>query len=310
MFSTDRESRRPRVGVVGCGGWGRFIVRDLVTLGCRVSVVARSEASKERARAHGGTEIVPSIDELPDLDGAVVATPTSLHAEHIWALIPRDIPIFVEKPLCTDGQAARALAERAPTRIFVMDKWRYHPGVLLLAGIARAGSLGTLVGLKSARLGWGNPHDDVDEIWHLAPHDLSIALEILGDLPAPVYARAEVQDDVPRGLWGTLGSDPWMLLEVSGQHVFHRRRIEIVCSDGSALLDGAYSEQVFIRRKGRSKEEEPEVVPFGQEMPLLTELRAFVEHIEGGPPPKSSVAEGAAVVDTIARLRGLAGLFA
>ena len=72
-------ARRPRmvVGLVGCGDWGRHILRDLVALGCDVPVVARSQESIARAEEGGAAEIVASIASLPTLDGAVVATPAT-----------------------------------------------------------------------------------------------------------------------------------------------------------------------------------------------------------------------------------------
>src|SRR5262249_46632918 len=169
------------VGLVGCGSWGRFILRDLLTLGCRVTVVARTEASRERA--DGAAEIVGSIDELPEVEGIVVATPTSNHAEVVEESLARGVPVFVEKPLTNDVAKAERLAGAADGRLFVMDKWRYHPGVELLARLAQDGSLGEVVGLHTTRIGWGNAHDDVDATWVLAPHDLSIGLEILGHVP-------------------------------------------------------------------------------------------------------------------------------
>ena len=60
-----------QVGLVGCGSWGQFILRDLRSLGCRVAVVARSAES--RARADGAAVVVESIGELPEVDGIVVA---------------------------------------------------------------------------------------------------------------------------------------------------------------------------------------------------------------------------------------------
>ncbi|MDX6401746.1 MAG: hypothetical protein QOF27_2352, partial [Gaiellaceae bacterium] len=182
-----------KVGVVGYGEWGRNIVRDLVELGAAVTVVARDEAKGRAALDAGVARVVTSTEELPeDLEGLVVATPTSTHAEVTEELIPRGLPIYVEKPMTTSVASATRLAELAPDRLFVMHKWRYHPGVELLAEIARSQELGRPVGLHCVRLGWGNPHHDVDAVWLLCPHDLSIALEIFGEIPEPRSAVGEM----------------------------------------------------------------------------------------------------------------------
>jgi predicted dehydrogenase len=291
-----------RVGLVGCGSWGRYILRDLLSLGCNVSVVARTPES--RARAEDAETTVGSVSELPEVDGIVIATPTTTHAAVLEEVLERGVPVFVEKPLTNDLAAADRLAAAAPERLFVMDKWRYHPGVELLRDLARDRSLGAVCGLLTTRVGWGNPHDDVDAAWVLAPHDLSIALEILGELPGARAAVADLSGDEVQGLVGLLGERPWHRLEVSVRSPERRREVRLVCEEGVALLADGYSEHVLVHRDDA---DEPERREIATELPLLRELRAFVEHLQGGPPPRSSAAEGALVVRRIAELRALAG---
>lgn len=299
-------SDRPTLGLVGCGDWGRHILRDLRSLGCAVHVVARSDASRGRASEHDATSVVNSVDALPLVDGIVVATPTTTHAEVLDDVLDRGVPVFVEKPMTCDAASARRLAERAPDRLFVMDKWRYHPGVEALRDVGRSGELGEIRGLLTTRIGWGNPHSDVDIVWILAPHDVSIALEVLGEIPEPVSAVAEGTDGQLWGLVGFLGSRPWVHIDVSGASTERRREVRLVCEDGSAWLPGGLADAIGIAR-WEGVGGEPEHRPISTELPLLRELRAFVEHLEGGPPPRSSAAEGALVVDRVERLRALAG---
>ena len=301
----------PRVALVGCGRWGRHVLRDLVALGCETVVVARSETSTRAAIEGGAGAVVRSVGEIPEVAGAVVVTPTTTHAEVVDELVDRDIPIYVEKPLTDDPQSAADLAARAPGRLFVMHKWRYHPGVEALSWIARSRELGPVSGVKTTRVGWGNPHGDVDGVWMLAPHDISILLEILGTIPEPRAARAETVGALVTGLVGLLGDDPWGAIEVSIAHSDRRREIRVICEDGIAVLPDPYADHVLITRgelMGPNASPQSERRGISTELPLLRELRAFVEHLGGGEPPKSSAKEAADEVAAIGRLRELAGL--
>jgi predicted dehydrogenase len=301
----------PRVALVGCGRWGRHVLRDLVALGCETVVVARSETSTRHAIEGGAGAVVGSVGEIPAVAGAVVVTPTTTHAEVVAELIDRDIPIYVEKPLTDDPQSAADLAARAPDRLFVMHKWRYHPGVEALASVASSGELGPVSGVRTTRVGWGNPHGDVDGVWMLTPHDISILLEILGTIPEPRAARAETVGSLVTGLVGLLGDDPWGAIEVSIAHSERRREIRLICADGVAVLPDPYADHVLITRgelMGPNVSPNTERRGISTELPLLRELRAFVEYLGGGDPPKSSAKEAADEVAAIARLRELAGV--
>ena len=290
------------VGLVGCGEWGAYVLRDLRTLGCEVPVVARSDASRGRALDGGAAEIVPEIGRLGQVDGVVVVTPIATHAEVVEEALALGVPVFVEKPLCDDAADAERLETLAADRLFVMDKWRYHPGVGALADIARSGELGAVRGLRTIRIQPGNRHAE-DCIWVLAPHDLAIALEVLGEIPRPAAARGHWDGGRLLTLFGLLEAGPvWHALEISERAPAVERRIELHCDDGMAVLGGGWDEHVLVHRGGA----EPERIEAPGELPLLAELRAFVDHLDGGPPPRSSVAEGRAMVDAVAALRALA----
>ena len=297
---------KPVLALIGCGLWGVNILRDLVSLGCEVHVVANSTASRERAVAGGAASFRERVEELPAVGGAVVAVPTVWHADIIRRLMPLDIPIFVEKPMTPDAEEARQLAAELSGRLFVMDKWRYHPGIEALRDIAQSGEMGPVIGLSTWRLDWGSPHADVDAVWILAPHDLSIALEILGHIPEPRAAVAESGATGLRSLSAILGSDPWLRLEVSELYPTKRREIRLHLREGTAVLADGYDTHVAITRRGPDGAPLVDKRSVDAAMPLYRELEAFVRHLAGGPGPKSSAAEGALVVDAIARLRAMA----
>src|SRR5262249_42321123 len=108
-------SRAMRVALVGCGHWGSNVLRDLRSLGCEVTVVARSQQSIARAAGGRADAVVAAVADLPEVDAIVVATTTSTHAEVLDEVLPHAVPVFVEKPMCSDAAAAAGLAApRAP----------------------------------------------------------------------------------------------------------------------------------------------------------------------------------------------------
>jgi predicted dehydrogenase len=307
----DEERRRAAemktVGLIGCGRWGQYILRDLRTLGCDVAVVARSAESRTRASHGDATVIVDRAEALPRVDGIIVATPTNIHAATVRAVLDRGVPVFVEKPLCCSLREAETLTRAAPERLFVMDKWRYHSGIEMMRDIVRSQELGPVVGVRSIRVQWGNPHMGSDTIWLLAPHDLAIVLEILGSLPPPRSAVADATGAEGRTLLGQLGTQPWAVIEVSSTSASMRREIRVTCRDGVVVLSNAYSSHLSILRASNAEpiEEHRAIAP---DLPLFKELRAFVEFLDGGPPPRSGVDDAVAVVSAIEELRKLAGV--
>jgi predicted dehydrogenase len=307
----NRFNQRRRVALVGCGLWGKNMLRDLQTLGCAVLVADLSADARAYAEAAGADAVVASIQELPSVDAGFVATPTQAHATCIEALLDRGIPVFTEKPLCDDVERARVLARRAPESLFELHKWRYHPAIEEMGRIVRSGELGPAVGLHTARLGCGNPHHDVDSAWILLPHDLTIGLEVLGAMPEPRAAVADVTGGFAQGLTAILGGTPWHTIEVSTRYPGKRREMRLYCRDGVAVLGDSYDDHLAITRFADPHSlivPEPEIRPVSTEPPLLRELRTCVEFLDGGPAPRSSAAEAVRVVEMITTLRQLAGL--
>lgn len=268
-------------------------------------------APRKYATANGACRVVELVDDLPAVDGIIIATPATTHAELLDGLLGREVPIFTEKPFTTDVAQARRLAAHAPNQIFVMDVWRYHPGIKALRGIAESGELGTVQMLRSTRANWTSSRQDTDSTWTLLPHDLSIALEILGCIPTPRFAVAENLAGRPVGMTALLGEAPLAVLEVSNRHPDKRREVRLHCEQGVAILRNGDADHIEVARESKSAGAHAPSVqrrPYQREPALRIELRTFVEHLRGGPPPKSSAAEGLAVVEAITQLRTLAGL--
>lgn len=294
-----------RIGLVGCGAWGRHILRDLKSCGAAVHVVATSEASHRNAAAQAADSIVTSLTDLPAVDGYVIAAPSSLHGEIIEALLPTGRPIFTEKPMTTDRASALRIVERADERVFVMHKWRYHPGIERIRQEIAAGDVGDVLGIHIQRWGWGGSQADINAIWTLMPHDLSIAQHWLGGIPELRWVRPTSLGAPEQGLVAQLGGGqmPPVTIDMSIMAPEHRRTFTIVGSKASLELRDSYDTKIRARRGAPGDPAAGlESIEIGQEMPLLLEIRAFLAHLDGGPPPLSSAAEGLAVVERTAEI--------
>jgi predicted dehydrogenase len=303
-------SDAPTFGLVGCGNWGRLILRDLRALGCPVVAVARSAESRARA-LDGGARVVSHLDEADGLDAVIVATPTSRHGPHVEDALALGVPVFVEKLIALEPALAARLAAGAGERLFVMYQWRYHPGIEALAAVVRAGTLGRLVGVRITWTSWRRAQPDIDEAWVQVPHGLAIVQEIVGAIPAPVAARADRDATGATGLTALLGTDPWIMVDASARAASRTRRVEVVGRDGIALLDGAAATEITVFRGGladRPDGPEVETRPIVGDQPLARQLAAYVDHLSGGPPPRGTAAEGVAITETMVHLRTQAGL--
>ncbi len=288
------------VALAGCGRWGQRILITLVAQGDRVWVVEPSADARREALTQGAAAAEDDVSRVGPVEAAIVAVPTRRHADVIESLAPRGVPMFCEKPLTDDAASAERLAD-AHERLFVMDKWRYHPAVEELARIARTRELGEPRALRTARVQPEVTGHDVDAVWILAPHEISIAREILGAIPRAVRAEGSSSGSDAYSLSAVCecGGVPFTF-EASARAPRRRREVELVCEKGAARWTLDREHEIEISGAGRR--------PVSPEPPLDRELRAFRDYVRGGEPPKSSAREGAAVVALIEELRALAGI--
>jgi predicted dehydrogenase len=294
-----------RIGLVGCGNWGRHILRDLKQCGAVVHVVAPSQASRQNALAHKADSIVAHLADLPPVDGYVVAAPSSLHAAIIEALLPTGRPIYTEKPLTADIASAQRIVDAGAERVFVMQKWRYHPGIERMRQEIARGGIGEILGIHIQRWGWGCPHADVNAIWILFPHDLSVVLHWLGDIPPVRLALSTLPGPIDTALVAHLAKagGPLVTIDMSIAAPEHRRTFTVVGSTGSLELRDSYDTAIRVRRGAPADlKATAETIEISSDMPLLLELQAFLRHLDGGPPPMTSAAEGLLIVRRTAEI--------
>ena len=215
------------------------------------------------------------------------------HADVIEALLPRGIPIYCEKPLCDDAERARRLAAAGRDRLFVMDKWRYHLGVLAAGGHRTRRQVGAGIGLHTTRIGYAHGHPTPIASGPCCRTIWSIAKEILRPVASARCAVADRADGRLMGLMAMSAEEDRTLAYGGDRHSVagRQRPVTLLCRDGVAILEDAYADHLVIvaNPPPDSTHAQPRMTrrPIQVEMPLLAELSAFVGFLKGGPPPKS-----------------------
>ena len=257
------RGKRVRVLVVGCGYWGSKHVRVLASLE-EVSGVAIVDPDAERRnRLQSAFSSVAAFAHLeaalPHVDAVVVATPPALHAQVATAAIEAGKDVLVEKPLTTslaDAQALVALAEREGRVLMVGHTFEYNAAVRELRKRIRIGELGTLRYLDGAWLNLGLYQSDVNVIWDLAPHDISISNFLLDSVPTRVSAwgsahAASPFEDVAQLRLDYDDVDVTAYVRVSWLDPAKVRRITVVGSERMAVYnDLSSTERLRIFDRG------------------------------------------------------------
>jgi predicted dehydrogenase len=186
-----------RIGVIGYGYWGPNIVRNLHALDqCEVATICdKSDAALRRAsRTYPGVPVTndfAGVLAAADIDAVAIVTPVWTHFELAKAALNHGKHVFVEKPFtCTAAQAEELieLADRRNLRVMVDHTFLFSGAVMKIRELVDAGALGALYYFDSTRVNLGLFQHDVDVVWDLAPHDLSIMDHILGEKPQAVIA--------------------------------------------------------------------------------------------------------------------------
>ncbi|MEP3925729.1 MAG: Gfo/Idh/MocA family oxidoreductase [Gilvibacter sp.] len=300
------------IGLVGCGRWGKFILRDLKSIGCNVVVLALSDKTTKMAKDEHANKIVSSYSALFDAhcDGYVIASPTNTHLQVIKELMVTGKPIFTEKSLSNNVSGTKELLrENADYPLYVMDKWKYHNGILKLSELINSGKYGKVTQLTLRRTQWRSPHQDVDPVWILIPHDISIAQLLLGKTPKALYATGnKVGEDYIHSVHAILQVEKSkVIIEVSGDSVSVERSAHVVCEDASFHLANAYTDNIQMMENNINQfGDKPTDIPFEVNMPLFAELKTFVDFLnDPNVPLQSSFKHGYETIELIEQLRNM-----
>ncbi len=292
-----------RVGLIGAGYWGPNILRVLREIdGVEVACVADARPGRREfvERKFPGLRTVSNEKDVfsrDDIDAVFIATPAETHRDLAIQALKAGKHVFVEKPLATrvcDAEEMNAAAEAAGRTLAVGHLFLFHPAVAQLKQLLDTGKMGDIYFMSSSRKNLGPPNAAVDVLWDLAPHDISIVLHLMDEVPCSVIARgaafsshgltetAYVNLDFPSGRMAQIN--------VSWLTPNKVRSLEVVCSNRTALfndMEPVYKLKVFEQGVDNRKNLDPGSSvslgygPGGVSMPALPTyepLRAECEH--------------------------------
>jgi len=186
------------VGVVGCGYWGPLLIRNFRDVpNCNLKAVC----DVSDARLKHIKRLYPEVATVADwerfltdseLDAIVIATPVKFHHALAQKSLLAGKHTFIEKPMAASSAECENLIEIAESKglaLMVDHTFLFSSAVRKIAELVRAGDIGDIRYINSRRLNLGLFQRDINAAWDLAPHDISIILHILGELPIAVNCQ-------------------------------------------------------------------------------------------------------------------------
>jgi predicted dehydrogenase len=304
------------VAVIGCGYWGKNLVRNFHNLGALAVVCEMAPAGQSMARELAPQAAVVSSVEAAlctPVAGVVIATPAETHYAFVRQALEAGKDVLVEKPLALTYEQGAHLVHLAETygRILMVGHvLEYHPAILRLAALVQQGVLGKVQYIYSTRVSLGKVRREENILWSFAPHDVAVMLRFMGSLPFQVaaYGGSYVQPNIADVTVTHLLFDNGVRahIHVSWLHPFKEQRLVVVGSRQMASFDDVAKRLVLYDQRVELTAGEPvpvqgpgEEVPFAGEEPLRRECQAFLEALATRRPPVSDGASGLRVLKVL-----------
>jgi len=313
------------VGIIGQGYWGPKLTRNFVDL-LGVDHVRAADFSEDRLKdlLNYYPEIKTTKDGQDlindDTDAVVIATPVHTHYSLAKKALLAGKHVMVEKPLTSQTYQARELVALAKSKglvLMVGHTYVYNPAVLAFRDIIKSGELGKIYYIYSKRVNLGLLQPDINVMWDLAPHDLSILCYVLDDCPTTVAAfggnfinkTSEKAEVVFMNL--RFPNDVMVNIRLSWLDPVKQRKMTIIGSKKMLIYDDIAEDKIVIFDKG------VEVPPYSLTMnefeasyrhgeetvydyewvePLRSECNHFIQCIQNGIEPRSNGEEGLMIV--------------
>jgi UDP-2-acetamido-3-amino-2,3-dideoxy-glucuronate N-acetyltransferase len=299
------------------GYWGKNLVRNFHELGALHAVCDSSVEVQKALEAYKGVRYFrdyTAVLESSDVEAVALATPAVTHYEMAKAALHAGKDVFVEKPLAIEKCQGAELVELAQAKggvLMVGHILRYHPAVLALQKLIQGGALGKIYYLYSNRLNIGKIRTEENILWSFAPHDISVILSLLGEMPVRVachgsaYLTRDVFDvtmsqfDFPSGAQAHIF--------VSWLHPVKEQKLVVVGSEKMAVFDDTTDEKLVLyphkvewkNRVPTALKAKGEAVPLDTVEPLRAECQHFLDCVSSRRAPVTDGNEGLRVLSLL-----------
>jgi UDP-2-acetamido-3-amino-2,3-dideoxy-glucuronate N-acetyltransferase len=318
MQSGPNYSAAVNVAVVGMGYWGKNLVRNFYDLGA-LSAICDWQESVETSCKHQYENVrfcreFSSVLADPAITAVALATPAVSHYEMAGAALKAGKDVFVEKPLAIEVRQGEELVELAEARhriLMVGHILKYHPAVVKLQELIHTGALGKIHYMYSNRLNIGKIRTEENILWSFAPHDISVMLSLLNEIPSRVscqggaYLNRQVFDvtlsqfDFPSGVQAHIF--------VSWLHPVKEQRLVVVGSEKMAVFDDATDHKLILyphkvewkNRVPTAVKAKGEVVTLENREPLKSECQHFLDCVKSRTVPLTDGREGLRVLGVL-----------
>src|SRR5262245_10338010 len=315
-MQNQSTSRFPvKVDVVGMGHWGKNLFRNFHELGALPAICVSQDSLKLACSAqYPSVPFVHDFDAVlshPEITAVALATPAATHYQMASAALRAGKDVFVEKPLAIalkDGEELVELARSRGRVLMVGHVLRYHPAVSKLHELIQSGVLGKIRCLYSNRLNIGKIRTEENILWSFAPHDISVILWLLDELPNRIYCQggAYLNGDVFDVTLSQFGfpSGVQAHIMVSWLHPFKEQRLVVVGSEKMAVFDDTaenklvlYAHKVEWRNRAPTAvKANPEIVAIEAREPLKAECQHFLDCVTSRRAPQTDGSEGLRVL--------------
>ena len=310
---------RKKIAVIGCGYWGKNLVRNFYELNA-LHTICDIDETRLKSFQNKYPDLAISNDyklllNNPEIEAVVISTPAATHYALAKQALIADKDVFVEKPISLhyeEGEELVSLAQQKNKILMVGHILEYHPAIIKLKEMISSGELGKINYIYSNRLNLGKFRTEENILWSFAPHDISVILSLLGEMPSEVsahggeYLNQDITDVTVTNM--TFPSGTKAHIFVSWLHPYKEQKLIVIGDKKMVVFNDvdpenklfSYNHKIdWIERLPVPHPEAAEPIPIEKAEPLKSECQHFLECIESRRAPRTDGQSGLRVLKVL-----------